>query len=180
MSDDDSAQRDAPAEKGEWPPWAAGYLAAIREVPNLTRAAERAGIARSTALRLGQRDESFALAVHDAREEALDLLEQQIYARATAGTPIRKTVTKTDKEGKVETTITEELHVSDVLAMFYLKRWRPEYRESYTVEHGGAARPIQVRVERERTPERLEELLRIAAETGLLEAAGLKVVPLEE
>jgi len=35
------------------------------------------------------------------------------------------------RERLVETTVTEENHISDIVAMFMLKRWRPEYRDSY-------------------------------------------------
>jgi hypothetical protein len=31
-------------------------------------------------------------------------------------------------------TVTKEMHISDTLLMFYLKRWRPEYRESFRAE----------------------------------------------
>lgn len=120
-----------------WPPWARPYLAALRRVPSISRAADEAGIDRRTVYRLAQRSESFAVAQHDAREAALDTLEGLIFARATTGTPERKVVTKTLADGSVERTETEERHVSDTLAMFYLKRWRPEYRENYTVTHAG-------------------------------------------
>ena len=84
-----------------------------------------------------QRNEAFAVAVYEAREEALDTLEHVVYLRATTGTPMRKTVTETTSDGKTKTTVTEEQHVSDTLAMLYLKRWRPEYRESYGIELTG-------------------------------------------
>jgi molybdenum-dependent DNA-binding transcriptional regulator ModE len=61
---------DVPPEKG-WPVWAAGVLEAIRQNPSISRAAQTVGISRRTVHRWMQRDEEFALAVHDAREEAL-------------------------------------------------------------------------------------------------------------
>ena len=174
--DDLDQEHDGTPEKA-WPPWARTYLDSIAAIPNESRAAEQAGVRRNTVWRLKQRDEAFALAAAEARDSALDLLEQQIYARATAGTPERKTVTKTLPDGSVEVTVTETLHVSDTLAMFYLKRWRPEYREATKVELGGSTgAPIKIKVDRERSPERLEELLTSAADAGLLEGLGLRVV----
>jgi hypothetical protein len=139
-------QHDATPENPEqseawpaWPIWAGPYLEALSKVPSLTRAADAAGVDRSTAWRLTQRDEAFAVAVHAAREQALDRLEEVIYAQATTGMAHRKTVTKTDKEGNVlEVTETEEIVRNPTLAMFYLKRWRPEYREAYRIEQTGA------------------------------------------
>lgn len=110
------------------------FLVAMGQVPSIARCAERVGVDRSTVHRAMQRHEEFAVAVHEAREGALDTLEHVIYLRATAGTPTRKTVTETTSEGKTKTTVTEEQHVSDTLAMFYLRRWRPEYRDNYSIE----------------------------------------------
>jgi hypothetical protein len=129
-------QHDATPKKGEgWPVWAEAVLRRLAQSPNLSRAAEAGCVDRSTVYRLRDRDEAFALALHDAREQGLDLLEESIFAQATAGLPHRKTVRKLDKDGNVlEVTETEELVRSPTLAMFFLKRWRPEYRESFRVE----------------------------------------------
>jgi hypothetical protein len=63
---------------------------------------------------------------------------------------MRKRVTKYDKHGNVrEVTKTEEAHVSDTLGMFLLKRYRPEFRESFAVENRGSdADPTAVEVAR--------------------------------
>lgn len=125
--------------------WARPALDMLRITPNVTSAARQLGIARSTLNRLIAIDETYKLAVFDAREQALDTLEDVILARARQGQPIRKTVTKTMADGTVETTVTDEAHISDTLAMFFLKRWRPEYRESYRVEQTGpGGGPIQI------------------------------------
>lgn len=135
----DVAQPDAPTEKPDWPPWAKAYLAALEQVPNVSRAAKAAGVDRSTAFRLTQRDEAFAVAAHQAREIALDRLEEVIYASATLGLATTKTVTKKNPDGTVlEVTTTEERHRNPVEGIFFLKRWRPEYRESFRVEQTGA------------------------------------------
>jgi hypothetical protein len=127
------------AEDDEWPPWAETFLVNIERSPNASRAAEQAGVDRSTPYRLRDRSERFALAWHDAREKALDRLEEVVYALGTAGLASKKTVTKIDGDGKIiEVTETEEIVRSPTLAMFFLKRWRPEYREAFRVEQTGA------------------------------------------
>lgn len=142
-------QHDATPEKGEaWPVWAEAVLARLAESPNVSRAAEHAGVERSTVYRLRDRDERFAVALFDAREKALDILEESIFAQATAGLPTRKTVTKTRQgpEGEqiVEVSESEEIVRNPTLAMFFLKRWRPEYRESFRVEQTGpGGGPVQ-------------------------------------
>lgn len=142
---------DTPDTEKEAPykpePWYEKFLERLRAVPNVRAACEAAGVGRSTAYDARQRDETFALEWADAVEQGLDALEQIAHARGTTGQKIRKTVTKTFADGKVEVTETEEMHISDTLLMFFLKRYRPEFRESFRIEHGGAGGgPIQHRV----------------------------------
>lgn len=129
-------QRHATPKKGHpWPPWAAAFLDRLAQFPNMTRAAEAVGVNRSTVYRLRDRDEVFASALDDAREKALDLLEESIFVQATSGLPNRKIVRKMDASGNLlEITETEEILRNPTLAMFFLKRWRPEYRESYRID----------------------------------------------
>ena len=128
-------QHDATPKKGEeWPVWAEAVLRRLAQCPNLSRAAEAGGVDRSTVYRLRDRDERFAVALCDAREKALDILEESIFAQATAGLPHRKVTTKTHADGSVEVTASEEIVRNPTLAMFFLKRWRPEYRDSFRVE----------------------------------------------
>jgi hypothetical protein len=102
-----------------------------------------------------------------------DGLEEVLFIRATEGQARTKTVTKTFADGTVETTVTEEQHISDVVAMFLLKRWRPEYRESYRVEGsapGGG--PLQTGANLDAAVEHFRaEVLRLAGEDGASEAA---------
>jgi hypothetical protein len=128
-------QNATPKKDPPWPPWTAAVLQRLAQSPNLSRAAEAAGVDRSTVYRLRDRDERFAVALYDAREKALDILEESIFAQATAGLPHVKTVRKSDKDGNLlEITETEEIARNPTLAMFFLKRWRPEYRDSFRVE----------------------------------------------
>lgn len=151
MSEPAQTQQNATPEKDwpqDWPNWAPAVLTYLEKSPNMSRAAEHVGVERSTVYRLRDRDERFALALFDAREKAIDLLEESVYADATSGLPHRKTVTKkrlTDAgEEIIEVTESEELVRNPTLAMFFLKRWRPEYRESFKIEQTGAGGgPIQ-------------------------------------
>lgn len=116
--------------------WHQTFVEALRTVPIVKYACREAGIGRTTAYEARRRDENFAVAWADAIEEGLDSMERIAHARATAGQVMTKTVTKTSPDGTVETTITEERHVSDSLLMFMLKRHRPEFRESFRGEVG--------------------------------------------
>lgn len=123
----------------------AAAVEAMRVVPNLTEAARAAGVARSTVQRAVQRDEEFAVAMNDAREQALDTIESSLLLRARSGQTLRKRVTKTLADGRQETTEHEEVYLSDSAAFFLLKRWRPEYRDTYRVEQSGPnGGPIQI------------------------------------
>lgn len=137
-------ETDATPENPNWPQWAPHYLRVYAKTCSATRAAEGAGISRVTAWRLIQRDETFALAVHDAREQALDLLEEVAYAAGTHGLP--KVTEKHFPDGTVERTETVELN--HILLMFVLKRYRPEFRESYRIEQTGpGGGPIKVEID---------------------------------
>jgi hypothetical protein len=147
--DEHADSEEVPVDTSDWPVWGKGAVEAMRTVPSLARAAKACGVHRVTLHRRIQHSESFALAIDQARQEALDTLEETIVLRARTGQPIRKTVVKNLPDGTSETTTTEEQHISDTLAMFYLKRWRPEYRENYRIEHTGAnGGPIRIDQER--------------------------------
>lgn len=140
-------------EPKRWPVWAPAVIESLRVTPTIRTAAQRAGIDRRTIQRFMQRNEAFALAVHDAREDALDSIEDAIVLRARSGQPVEQTVTVHDQAGRPVLDAagnpvvkrTTSSHISDNLAMFFLKRWRPEYRDSYRVETTGAGGgPIQI------------------------------------
>lgn len=133
----DEQQLELTGDRQPWPFWAAGVIKCMSEVPSLAKAAKQTGVARSTINHWMQKDESLALAINAARQEALDKLEETILQRAREGQKMVKTVRREFSNGTVETITTTESHISDVLAMFYLKRWRPEYRDAYKVEHAG-------------------------------------------
>lgn len=163
------------ADPPEWPVWARPVLDVIAQVPSISEAARRVEVDRRTVQRLAERDPRYAAAIRDARNVALDVLERVIYARASVGQPVKRTVTKTivDQDGTVrtETTVTEENHISDSLAMFYMKRWRPEYRDQVKVQHGGDPDAPAIQHEHDvfRVPsqERMRQLVEIARDLEL-------------
>lgn len=146
--------------------WQQTFLAEIEKNVVIGLACKRVGIASSTFRLERQRDEAFAVAYAEAHERGLDTLEAVVRMRATSGQPIRKTVTKKNGDGEViEVTETEDLLISTNAAMFLLKRYRPEFRDSYRVEQTGAGGgPIQYQHKVEGSYDELaDELDRLAA-----------------
>lgn len=66
--------------------WKPVFLAALREVPVVSRACAAVGIERSTAYRARETDEGFGQAWDDAMEEGIDKAEQEAFRRAVEGT----------------------------------------------------------------------------------------------
>jgi hypothetical protein len=135
-------ERPARVKKKPGPPprrdWQAVLLKEIETNVVVGRACKCAGVSEATLSREKQRNEKFAVAYREAHERGLDTLEALLRLRATRGQPVRKKVTKYDAEGNVaEVTETEELLISSTVGMFLLKRYRPEFRESFRVESSG-------------------------------------------
>lgn len=170
MPEPAATKRTGPAPRRDWQ---GVYLEELAKNCLMRLACERAEVSDRTVRRERQRNEEFAVAELDARETALDTLEAVLRMRATSGQPFRKTTTTTrrDPKGKVleeTTTETTELLVSTPAAMFLLKRYRPEFRESFRVETTGAdGGPIQHELRVERSLEDFyEELDRLAETNG--------------
>ena len=66
--------------------WRAVFLAALREVPVVTRASEAAGVHRTTAWREYRENKEFAELWDDAMEAGVDKAEQEAFRRAVEGT----------------------------------------------------------------------------------------------
>ena len=87
-------------------------------------------MSRITAWRIKKRDEEFAAAWEDALEQAIDLLEAEVYRRAYEGdlVPVYQGGQLVGHIRKTDTT----------LAIFLLKANRPhKYRDHYTHKHTG-------------------------------------------
>lgn len=114
-------------KKSEWT-WL--FVEALKEVPNVARAAEIAGISRQRAYQLRGEDPSFAAAWDHALGSSVDALEAEAFRRAKDGTD--KPVFHMGAQCGV---IRE---YSDTLAIFLLKAHKPEYREKQTVALTGS------------------------------------------
>ena len=67
-------------------PWRPAFLAALSEVPVVSRACAAVGIDRSTAYKSRDGDPEFAQAWDDAMEAGVDKAEQEAFRRAVEGT----------------------------------------------------------------------------------------------
>ena len=122
--------------------WKPRFLSALSKCANVSDACKAAKIGRTQAYRARQRDEDFALAWHEALEEACDELEQEARRRALKG--------------------------SDYLLALLLKAHRPDrFADRARLEHSG---PDGSPIRHERTidvsklsPETLDELERASA-----------------
>ena len=109
--------------------WRPAFLEALSNSCNVTVACRAAGISRQHAYRTRHRSAKFASDWDDAMQTGLDLLEAAMMRRAREG--VEEPVYY---KGQVVGTVRK---ASDVLAMFLMKRYRPEFRDSFGIEHSG-------------------------------------------
>ena len=103
------------------------FIEALREFGIVALAVKAAPFSRATAYRYRAQDEQFKADWDAAVEQSTDTLVREAWRRAAEGVKH----TWTDKNGQVHT----EYKFSDNLLMFLIKARRPEYRDSYKVEH---------------------------------------------
>lgn len=84
------------------------FINQLREKATVYHAALVSRISRKTAYQWYQRDQQFAEAWEDAVEDAVDVMETSVYERALAG--------------------------DNLLSMFWLKRYRPQFRDKVQVD----------------------------------------------
>lgn len=134
----------------EWAyPWQGVFLDSLSTLPVVSSAARSAGISRAWAYRVAGEDPDFKQAWAEAIAQGVEVVEQHVIRWATVGIMKRTTVTKRDAAGlvveEIETVATD---INPLLAMFVLKRHKPEYRERYGLEHSGpGGGPIQMTVQ---------------------------------
>jgi transposase-like protein len=117
-----------------WPPWAVGVIECMQAEPNISKAAKHMGIHRSTINRWRQRSSSFDQAMSEAHDSALDAMEEACRSFALGLMQKTKTVVTQLPDGGVQTVTTTEFVHSPTLLIFYLKRWRNEYRDNHRAE----------------------------------------------
>jgi hypothetical protein len=111
--------------------WQARFLSHLRDTGNVRRSCEAAGVARSWAYELRDKDPQFAQAWKYAALDAADLLEETVTDRAVNGweEPVWY---KDEQVGTVR-------KYSNTLAVFLLKHANPEkYGDRTRLEHTGA------------------------------------------
>ncbi|RMF70364.1 MAG: terminase [Alphaproteobacteria bacterium] len=94
------------------------FLDVLRKSANVSAAARAVGMSRSSAYQLRRQDPEFRAAWDEALEEALDLLEAELWRRALKGV-VRPVFYGGRRCGMIRS-------YSDQLGMFLLKAHRPE------------------------------------------------------
>jgi transposase-like protein len=129
-------EKNALAANGFTPEKRARFLAVFAEGGNMTSAARAVDISRPTIYEWREKDEDFAAAFADAKEQALDALEGEARRRAMGWRDV--VVTQEGREIEV-------YKHSDTLLIFLLKGANPEkYRERHELS-GDPKRPLFIR-----------------------------------
>jgi hypothetical protein len=104
---------------------------------SVTGAAKEVGVHRATVHRLASKDAEFAAELGEARESSLDLIEAKLVEAATKGIPEETVTVRVYPDGTKETITKRGNRFVPTAGFFMLKRWRPEYRDSYRAELSG-------------------------------------------
>ncbi len=104
------------------------FIACIQDTGNVTWASRLIGMSRVGMYNARDRDNEFKELWDNAFEEFIDTVEAEVKRRAIEGVekPIFYKGKRVDK-GKVR-------EYSDNLLMFYLKRYRPPFRDNHKIE----------------------------------------------
>lgn len=102
---------------------------ALREIPNLSRACDKAHVSRWTAYGWKENDDAFSKEWEDALERSCDSLEQEATRRARDGVVKRKFTPVVDNTYDEY----EEREYSDTLLIFLLKAHRPKKFRDNTI-----------------------------------------------
>lgn len=106
---------NTPVQPREWQ----HFLDLLAREPNVSRAAQQAGLTPAQVYAKRGRDPDFAQAWDVALEFAVAEVEHQVFLQAFVGVPQSKVINPT-------------------LALVYLRRWRTEYRDRQTVDMNAA------------------------------------------
>lgn len=135
-------------------PWREPFLAALREVPVVSRAAAACGIERRTAYVHREKDPEFAAAWDDAMEAGVDRAEQEAFRRAVEGT---------DKGvWHMGNLVGTERVYSDALLGLVLKARRKQVYAERTELTGADGGPVVQQVDDTTRSARVAQLLAIA------------------
>lgn len=148
--------------------WQGPFLDALSVMPVVASAARQAGVSRQWAYNIARIEPDFAEAWEQAYIQGVEVLEQHVHRWATVGIPFRETRTVTKADGTQEIAVTDRNDVNPQVAMFALRRHKPEYRDSTRVEHTGqGGGPVVLEVNRVPSHERLLALAQLARDLEL-------------
>jgi len=138
-----SDEKATPKKSNGFYEWSKTFLDELSKNPNVSRAARIAGVNRATAYKHKKSNDAFSAAWDEAIEEAVDVMEEEMWRRAVEGTN-RPIIHK----GEVTGTFKE---YSDTLMIFLAKAHRPErFRERYEHRGTGDNGEIVIRVVNDR------------------------------
>lgn len=176
----DQAAPGSDDELRVWRLWWGPYLSALSRLGNHSAASRAVDMSLHTTKADRRRFEQFALACHDACEQAVDLLEQIAFVRSTAGETVEIEVVREefDETGKLvarTATVTKKQRTSDALLIRLLEANRPgKYARRLDHRHGFDGEPAPVpEVPARRSPERIAALIRAMEEAGLVPPVAL-------
>lgn len=142
------------------------FLASFAVAGNITASCRVAQIARSSLYEWLEHDEAFSIRYHQAREEAVDVLEAAAFERAVKG--VTRYVVSAGRIVRDETTGRPllEREYSDTLLLNLLRAHSPKFKQSSRVELTGAdGGPVAVEVNDARA-QLLERINRLAERTA--------------
>lgn len=135
----------------EWDrPWMASFLNALAVMPNVTAAAQAAGITRQHANAVRRENPLFAAACQEALLRSHDLLKRYAWQMGTTGVPVATTVVREKRRAgevvETETVTTNTRVISPSMTQFLLRAHDPAtYCRDVRVTHSGPdGGPIQV------------------------------------
>ena len=112
------------------------FLKAFKRCGNVLKAATQVDMARDTHNHWLESDPAYEERFNKAKQFAAHVLEEELFRRAHDGVP------EPVYQGGVQVGIVQKF--SDTLLMFQIKRWKPESRDTFKLQHTGPADgPIQ-------------------------------------
>lgn len=145
----DRASAETPVADPNWGPKTLAFLAATRQYPNVTAAAEAAGVSREAHYRRLKRNPAYLAAFEEAWRAGIEAMVDEATRRAMKGVsrpvlyhgvPVMMPVDPNDPEGGMR--VLMEVEYSDQILLKMLAAYKPEkfterVRQEVTGEGGG-------------------------------------------
>lgn len=165
----------------EWDkPWKSRFLNALARGTSVSKSCRYARIARCTVYAERDTDPDFKTAWEEARWVGVDGADDILHEWGTIGHLQRKTVRTVERDtaGNIVRETTVDSETPAVRSVTALVTWlKAHYPEKYgdRVDHRLPAGPVEVRIYRPLTPERLRELAPLMIEQNLREHPDVEV-----